>query len=65
MAEITKREFLMYLAGSYLVAAVLCSGAALISEATWQQAVGGSLIGGMILFAMTLSDQNKKRTPKE
>lgn len=59
--ELTRRTFLMYLVGSYLVAGVGCLGVGLVSNASWKQIVGGVLVSGLILFGLTLHDQQKKR----
>lgn len=62
---ITGREFLAYLLGSYLVAAVLSVGAGLIFDTTWRAILGSTLIMGLFIFSVTLVDAKKKRDAQE
>lgn len=60
-----KRTFFHYLAGSYIIAAVLNIGFGLIVAAPWKVVLGGTMMLGLILFAVTLVDHKKRQAEEQ
>lgn len=60
-AEITNREHVYYIVGSYIIAIVGNVGVGLASDTRWKTIIGTTLITGLILYAMTVKHQHELR----